>query len=62
LENANIIISNRQYVFKNQDKLPSFDILIADEVHTTTADSTKRFIDALPTKIKIGCSGTLPRN
>ena len=62
LEKAHIIISNRQYIFKNQDKLPSFDILIADEVHTTTADSTKRFIDALPTKIKIGCSGTLPRN
>ena len=41
IESSHVIISNRQYLFKNINKLPSFDILIADEAHTTTADSTK---------------------
>ena len=59
--NAKIIVANRQYVFKNKSKLPHFDILIADEVHTTAADSTREFIDGLETEVKIGCSGTLPR-
>jgi superfamily II DNA or RNA helicase len=62
IESSHVIISNRQYLFKNMNKLPSFDILIADEAHTTTADSTKSFIESMKAKIKIGCSGTLPRN
>ena len=59
---AKIVIANRQYVFKNRESLPKFGILVVDEVHTAVADSTKEFIDSLDAKIKIGCSGTLPRN
>ena len=61
IHSAKIVIANRQYVFKNKDKLPKFDILFADEAHTASADSTREFIDSLDTKVKIGCSGTLPR-
>lgn len=59
---AKIIIANRQYVFKNTTKLPKVDVLICDEVHQTTAEATKEFIERLNCKIKIGCSGTLPRD
>lgn len=62
INNAKIIISNRQYLFKNEKLLPNIDVLIADEAHTTTAESTQKFIDKLNAKIKIGCSGTIPRN
>lgn len=62
INTANIIIANRQYLFKNTNLLPNIDVLIADEVHTTTAESTQKFIEKLSAKIKIGCSGTLPRN
>lgn len=58
---AKIVIANRQYVFKNKSKLPSFDVLFVDEAHTASAESTREFIDSLDTKIKVGCSGTLPR-
>ena len=59
---SKIVIANRQYVFKNKAMLPKFDILVADEVHTCTAESTRDFIESLDTKVKIGCSGTLPRD
>jgi len=58
---AKIIIANRQYVFKNAKLLPKVDVLICDEAHTCCAESTKEFIERLNCKIKIGCSGTLPR-
>ena len=61
INSAKIIISNRQYVFKNEKLLPKIDVLIADEVHTCNASSTQKFIENLSAKIKIGCSGTLPR-
>ncbi len=59
---AKIIIANRQYIFKNINKLPKVDILICDEVHQCTSESTKEFIERLNCKIKIGCSGTIPRD
>lgn len=59
---AKIVIANRQYIFKNRKLLPKFDILFADEAHTCTAESTRELIDSLDAKIKVGCSGTLPRN
>lgn len=59
---AQIVISNRQYIFTNKDKLPKFDGLFADEVHTCTAESTKELIENLNCRIKVGCSGTLPEN
>ena len=59
---AKIIIANRQYVFNNKDKLPDVDILICDEVHQCTAAATEEYIENLNCRIKIGCSGTLPRD
>jgi superfamily II DNA or RNA helicase len=58
---AKIIIANRQYVFKNFDKLPDIDVLICDEVHTLTADVSKNLVNKINSPIKIGCSGTIPR-
>ena len=62
INSAKIVIANRQYIFKNRQLLPKFDVLVIDEAHTAIAESTKEFIDSLDTKIKVGCSGTLPRN
>ncbi len=60
-KDAKIIIANRQYVFKNMNTLPKIDVLICDEVNQCNADATKEFIEQLNCKIKVGCSGTLPR-
>lgn len=62
INSAKIVVANRQYVFKNKSMLPHFDVLVADEAHTCVADSTREFIESLDAKIKIGCSGTLPRD
>lgn len=62
IETAKVIVANRQYVFKNRDALPKFDILFADEAHTCTAASTRELIESFDAKIKVGCSGTLPRD
>lgn len=59
---AKIIIANRQFLFKNASQLPKIDILICDEVHQCCATATQEFIESLNCKIKIGCSGTLPRD
>lgn len=58
---AKIIIANRQYVFNNFDKLPEIDCLICDEVHTLTAEVSKNLVNKINSPIKIGCSGTIPR-
>lgn len=59
---AKIIISNRQYLFNNSNKLPKIDVLIADEVHQVSPGSTTfSFVENLNARFKIGCSGTLPR-
>lgn len=58
---AMVVIANRQYLFKNANLLPKIDVLIADEVHQTVADSTRKFVENLDCDAKIGCSGTLPR-
>lgn len=60
LANAKIIIANRQYVFKNKNLLPNIDVMVCDEVHSCTADSTLEYITRSTAKLKIGCSGTLP--
>lgn len=62
--NAKIIISNRQYLFTNAQKLPKIDVLIADEAHSVAAadSQTYKFVENLNCPIKIGCSGTLPRD
>lgn len=59
---AKIVIANRQYLFKNAAKLPKFDVLVCDEVHQCTAQATNDFIEKCPAKVKIGCSGTLPKD
>ena len=61
LKNARIIIANRSFVFKNLHELPKIDVLICDEVHQCTASSTLEYIENCPAKIKIGCSGTIPK-
>lgn len=61
---AKIIIANRQYLFKNKEKLPRIDVLVCDEAHQCAdyKSVTYQFIEQLNAKIKIGCSGTLPRD
>lgn len=59
---SQIIIANRQYIFTNRDKLPKIDVLICDEVHQCLAPASQEFIEQLNCRIKIGCSGTLPRD
>ena len=61
-KDAKIIVANRQYVFKHKNELPKIDVLICDEVHTCLSDQTYDFIESLNAPIKIGCSGTLPRD
>ena len=59
---AKIIIANRQYVFKNEKLLPKVDVLICDEAHQCCSSATEAFIERVEAPIKIGCSGTLPRD
>lgn len=61
---ARILVSNRQYLFTNKEKLPKIDILIADEAHSVAVpdSQTYKFVENLNCPIKIGCSGTLPRD
>lgn len=57
-----IIIGNRQFIFNNSHLLPKIDVLIADEAHTVSPKSTTyTFVENLDCKIKVGCSGTIPR-
>ena len=59
---AQIIVANRQYVFTNEDKLPKIDVLICDEVHQCCSPAVEAFIQRCSAPIRIGCSGTLPRD
>ena len=61
--NTKIVIGNRQYLCANPDKVPEkLDVFIADECHQITPDSaTYEFVEKINCPIKIGCSGTLPR-
>ena len=59
---ANIIIANRQYVFANKEKLPKIDVLICDEVHQIAPNSSSyEYVERSEAIVKIGCSGTIPR-
>lgn len=59
---ARVIVSNRQYVFRNAEKLPKVDFLINDEVHQGKPNSsTIRFVDDLDCRFKVGFSATIPR-
>ena len=63
IDNAKIVISNRQFLFNHIKKLGNFDALIVDEVHSVSPDSkTEKLINSLKIPIKIGCSGTIPRD
>ena len=59
---AKIVIANRQQVFTKKSELPHFDVLFADEAHTCNAESTRELIESLDAKVKVACSGTLPRD
>lgn len=63
--NARIIISNRQFLFKNKDVLEEakIDFLINDEVHQGKPKSaTLELVDNLDCKFKVGLSATIPRS
>lgn len=63
IEDKLVIISNRQYLFNNWQNLPKIDVLINDEVHQTKAgSSTIELIENINPKVKVGCSGTLPKS
>lgn len=57
---AKVVIANRQYVFKNEKKLPPVDVLVCDEVHTCLAESTQALLSRIGARIRVGCSGTIP--
>lgn len=61
VKSAKIIIANRQYVYTNKDALPKVDVLVVDEVHQATAKSSMQYILSSDAKVKIGCTGTLPK-
>lgn len=62
VDTAKIVVSNRQYIFKNGYQLPEFDVLVCDEVHQFTTTASLQFISNCNAKIKVGCSGTLPKD
>lgn len=62
-KDAKIIIGNRQYLFNNSELIPKVDVLIADECHQIAPNSSSYdFIEKINCKIKVGCSGTIPRD
>lgn len=61
LQSAKIIIANRQYVYTNKRMLPKIDVLVVDEVHQASAKSSMQYILSSDAKVKVGCTGTLPK-
>lgn len=59
---AQIVIANRQSLQDHIKEIPPPDVLICDEAHTCLAKSTSEMIQGIKAKIRIGCSGTLPRD
>jgi len=62
ISNAQILIANRQSLRDRLEKIPPPDVLICDEAHTCLSKSTSEMIQHIKAKIRIGCSGTLPRD
>lgn len=62
ISKAQIIIANRQSLNDHLKEIPKPDVLICDEVHSCLAKSTSEMIQSIKAKIRIGCSGTLPRD
>lgn len=59
---AQIVIASRQSLQDHLKEIPPPDVLICDEAHTCLAKSTSEMIQNIKAKIRIGCSGTLPRD
>jgi superfamily II DNA or RNA helicase len=58
-----VIITNRDFLNHNKEKLPKIDVLICDEVHTLAPNSKSIFfINNIETNIKIGFTGSVPVN
>lgn len=58
-----IIISNRDWINSHPSELPVIDMLVCDEVHKVTPNSTShKFIKKQKTNLKFGFTGTLPKN
>lgn len=56
------MIANRQSLRDHLKEIPAPDVLICDEAHTCLSKSTSEMIQGIKAKIRIGCSGTLPRD
>lgn len=48
-------------MYSNKSMLPKVDVLVVDEVHQASAKSSMRYILSSDAKIKVGCTGTLPK-
>lgn len=59
---AQIVVASRQSLQEHMKEIPPPDILICDEAHTCLAKSTSEMIQNVKARIRIGCSGTLPRD
>jgi len=62
ISKARIIVANRQSLADHIKEIPPPDVLICDEAHTCLAKSTAEMIQGIKARIRIGCSGTLPRD
>ena len=63
-KNQRLIISNAQWVRKHLEELPKkIDVIFIDEVQSCTVGSwITKFIKMFETRLKFGCTGTLPDN
>jgi superfamily II DNA or RNA helicase len=60
---ANIIISNRQWLEGHSDDLPELGIVLVDEAHGLTKSAKcAAFIESIPTNLKFGFTGTMPED
>ena len=59
----NIYIANSQYLLLHGDELPYIDVIIVDEVHGMTKQSSiSKIIKDVKISNKFGCTGTLPKS
>lgn len=57
-----IIITNRDYVKNHLNEMPKIDMVICDELHTLTPESASLdYIKGLDTNLKLGLTGSVPR-
>jgi len=63
LNDAPVIIANRQWLAKHSEELPEISAVFIDEVQQLSTDNDiADWVDKLPTQIRFGCSGTIPKD